>query len=438
MAGVAQQEPLMNEAIVVFSRKGLFKTIIKAREIPSREQARKLWPLIAPDSQQMVTWISPTFENGRVVRRSHFRLLPNARAPDLKQHFEEEESTRHHYMQESEEHLRAKQLIAAELNRRLEARLGMPWWFKDINASDYPLEGNLLLGANAIVTEHPLSTPFGSSFRLDVAVLGPPIDKTPMVLGGIEIERGHAFDGRKALIGKSLGFPLISIDITDMSLTDITPEWAYGALTATTHTHEKGRRQTYIYLHDLLYPLFAQLPKSFDTDQRHQYIVFADDKTLGQLMGWFNHLGAALTYSKQVIVAQIVNGKSSQSRLVLERAGEILGPDWQSFNKDKCLLLTVPRPTGPTDLQAHRFHLTMARLLLSHVEALVGYKYTSGIRNNEPSEDIWTIKKWDSEEKTITKHRVLPKRLAEPINRLMLVVSELQRLRNAISDASDT
>lgn len=47
-----------------------------------------------------------------------------------------------------------------------------------------------------------------------------------MVLGGVEIELGHAFDGRKALIGKSLGFPLISIDITEMTLDELTPEWA--------------------------------------------------------------------------------------------------------------------------------------------------------------------------------------------------------------------
>jgi len=53
----------VDEAIVVFSRKGLFKTSVKARDIRSREQARKLWPLVAPDgTRQMVTWVSPSFE----------------------------------------------------------------------------------------------------------------------------------------------------------------------------------------------------------------------------------------------------------------------------------------------------------------------------------------------------------------------------------------
>jgi hypothetical protein len=55
------------------------------------------------------------------------------------------------------------------------------------DASYYPLEGKLLLGADDIVTEHPLSTPFGNMFRLGAAVLGPPVEKTVMTLGGVEI-----------------------------------------------------------------------------------------------------------------------------------------------------------------------------------------------------------------------------------------------------------
>lgn len=421
----------MDEAIVVFSRKGLFTTPIKARDIRSREQARKLWPLVAPDgTRQMVTWVSPSFEDHQLRRRSHFRLMPNARVPDLKQHFEDEESERQRLVQESAEHQRAKELIATELRRRLQAGLGMPWWFKDDDASDYPLEGNLLLGANDVVTEHSLSTPFGSTFRLDVAVLGLPVEKAAMTLGGVEIELGHAFDGRKALIGKSLGFPLISIDISEMSLADITPEWAQGALAATTCNHEQGRRQTYIYLHDLLYPLYAQIPDFIDPKRRHQYIVFAGDDTLGKLVKWFNRLSKTLGYPNGAVAVSVINDKSKQSRLVLERAGEILGSEWQLFNEHKCLRLTVPRPTGPADLQGHRFHMTMARVLLSHANALVGYKYSNGIDNNNPDDDVWIHRHWVKEQGLYTSHRVLPKRLAEPVNRMMEVVGNLQQLRH--------
>ncbi len=417
----------MDEAVVVFSRKGLFQTRIVARDVRSREHARKLWPLVSPDaSWQMVTWVSPIFEDGKLRRRSHFRQLPVDRTYDLRAHFDDEEANRQRAVQESQEHRRAKELIAAELGRRLDARLAMPWWFKDADASDYPLEGNLLLGADRVATEHPLDTPFGSRFRLDVAVLGPPVQAEPMVLGGVEIELGHAFDGRKVLIGKSLGFPLISIDITEMSIDELTPEWAQQALTATTRNHEQGRRQTYIYLHDLLYPLYAQLPAFLDDEQRHQFLVFADDATLQKLVRWMNLLAERLEYPKGVVAVALVNGKSAQSRKMLERAGQVVGPDWKDFNGQRCLRLTLPRPRNTADLQAHRFHMTMARLLLSHADALVGYKYCNGVDNNDPEEDVWIAHRWIAEQSTHTQHRVLPKRLAEPINRLIAVVSDLR------------
>jgi hypothetical protein len=67
----------MDEAIVVFSRKGIFQTTITARDVRSREHARKLWPLVSPGaSRQMVTWVSPFFESEKLRRRSHFRVLP--------------------------------------------------------------------------------------------------------------------------------------------------------------------------------------------------------------------------------------------------------------------------------------------------------------------------------------------------------------------------
>ncbi|QJQ96354.1 MULTISPECIES: hypothetical protein [Halomonadaceae] len=422
----------MDEAIVVFSRKGVFQTTILARGVRSREHARKLWPLVSPDgSRQMVTWVSPSFENGKLRRRSHFRVLPAQHTFNPKAHFDDEEASRWRVVQESPEHRRAKVLVADELSRRLRAGLAMPWSFKDVDSSDYPLEGNLLLGADRVANEHPLETPFGSKFRLDVAVLGPPVQAEPMVLGGVEIELGHAFDGRKALIGKSLGFPLISIDITEMTLPELTPEWAQRVLTATTRSHEQGRRQTYIYLHDLLYPLYAQLPAFLDDEQRHQFLVFADDKTLNKLVNWMNLLAEKLEYSKGTVAVAIVNGKNDQARKMLERAGQVVGPDWRDFNDQKCLRLTLPRPKGPADLQAHRFHMTMARILLSHTDALVGYKYCNGVDNNHPEDDIWVAKRWIANEKKFSEHRVLPKRLAEPVNRLIAVVSDLRHNRTA-------
>ena len=418
----------MDEAIVVFSRTGMFRTTVAARDVRSREHARKLWPLVSPGaSRRMVTWVSPSFDKDRLRRRSHFRTIPTQDAFNFKEHFDDEEDRRWRDVQESPEHKRAKELIVGELSRRLNAGLAMPWAFKDADASDYPLEGNLLLGVDRVATEHPLETPFGSKFRLDVAVIGPPIQTETMVLGGVEIQLSHAFDGRKALIGKSLGFPLISIDITEMKLDELTPEWAKDVLTATTRSHEDGRRKTYIYLHDLLYPLYAQLPMFLDDEQRHQFLVFADDKTLDKLARWMNRLADKLEYPRRTVAVALVNGKSEQSRKMLENAGQVVGPDWSEFNSQQCLRLTVPRPKGPADLQAHRFHMTMARILLSRTDALVGYKYCNGVNNHHPDEDVWVARRWIVHQKNYTEHRVLPKRLAEPINRLIAVVSDLRR-----------
>lgn len=114
----------MDEAIVVFSRKGIFQTTITARDVRSREHARKLWPLVSPDaSRQMVTWVSPSFENEKLRRRSHFRVLPSQQSFNPKMHFDDEEACRWRTVQESSEHRRAEELVAAELSRRVNAGL---------------------------------------------------------------------------------------------------------------------------------------------------------------------------------------------------------------------------------------------------------------------------------------------------------------------------
>ena len=89
--------------------------------------------------------------------------------------------------------------------------------------------------------------------------------------------------------------------------------------------------------------------------------------------------------------------------------------------------MTLPRSRVPADLQVHRFHMTMARVLLSHTDALVGYKYCNGVYNEHPEEDVWVAHRWIVDLKTHSQHRVLPKRLAEPVKRLVAMVSELHR-----------
>lgn len=414
----------MEEAVVVLSRQGLFAKPIRAWELRSREDARKLWPFACPDTKRIVTWVSPSFyEDGSVHRRAHFRQYPSNKTVDLKAGFEAEEKQRQEWVNLSEEHKKAQKELAQVLQRRLDAGMAMPWGFKDPRSSDFPLVGDFLLGADTVQTEYTLPTAFGSTYRLDIAVLGPAVTKYPMVLGGIEIERAHAFDGRKALIAKSMSFVLISIDITDMSLEQITPQWAEHIVSDTTRDNENGRRLSYFYVHDVLYPLYVQLPWDINKKQRHQYLVFADTVALLQLKAWIEALAQRLDYPKYAVLAAIVNDTSAQSRTALENAGEIVGHDWEQFNARQFLRVTLPRSTGPSDLKAHRLHLTLSRLLLCKVNALVGYQYRNEIDNENPEGELWVVRNWDAETKTASFENVLPKRLAEPINRILALVA---------------
>lgn len=332
--------------------------------------------------------------------------------------FEEEEAARSASIEESPEHKKAKNLIAAELARRIAAGTGLPWAFRDPTASDFPLVGNLLLGAERIETEHTLRTPFLSLYRLDVAILAPKILNKPFVIGAIEIERTHAFDGRKALLGRSMGFPLISIDISEMSESEITEEWAAQVLSQTAHSSKSGRRQTYVYLHDLNYPQYLHIPTADLYEEKHQYLVFADDKTIDALIFLVNKLSGALGYKSGEVTPQKLTGKSTASLRDLERVGSIVGDGWEAFNERRCLRISVPRPLGMKDVRGHLFHGTLARILLSK-DCLVGYQYEAQIYNERPDEVLWIKKAWRKEHGMYEYLRIAPKRLAEPITRVL-------------------
>lgn len=418
----------MFEAVVALSRKGRFRERICARDIPSREHARKLWPLVTPEPPfQLVSYVRPSFDaDNKLKNRSYFRRLPAGKRHSVRKQFESEEKAWREVVAESKEHQRAKEFLAQELKNRMESGESLPWCFVDRMRSDFPFKGDLLLGADEIRMEHPIATTLGKSYRLDVAVLGPAIKRERMLLGGIEIELGHEFDGYKGLISKTLGFPLISVDITDMTLEDVTPEWARGALQATTLDDDDGRRKTFVYLHDLVYPQYVQIPSHIQLEQRHQFLVFASDDDLNKLEVWLKELALAVGYAKHDVAIAKINAKSDQAKQQLERAGLVVGSDWESVNDHQCLRISIDRPVGIDDLRAHQFHATMARLLLSKADALVGYRYCNGVQNHELEEDIWHYSQWRGPSKDPVIHRILPKRLAEPMSRILALINDLQ------------
>lgn len=410
---------MATSAIYPFGRSG--QEEVRATDLNSHEHARKFWPLFAdaldPNNvrkRHLVVWVRPHQRAGRRVA-AHFRALREASFKELVELFEREETQRQRESAESPEHRRAKELVAAALERRRASGLGLEWHYRDPKVSDYPFSGNLLHGASRVVCEYSVKTAFDRTYRLDVAVLADPIAKNEQVVGGVEIEWKHPFDGRKAMIARSQGFVLISLDIRDMALDELTPEWADRALTLTTRQDPDGRRPSFVYLHDLLYPLYQRLPAEETLSQTtQQLIVFAPSAELDAFRQAVLMLSDSLGLKKHGFVGHIQNAKSPQARVVVDNHGAIVGEGWKRVNADACLLLTLPR-ISVTDAPRARLYLCAAMLLLTRYHALVGYKYEPGLLpDDSPESDIWVLAESRHRSPPRSARRLLPKRLAIP------------------------
>jgi hypothetical protein len=124
------------------------------------------------------------------------------------------------------------------------------------------------------------------------------------------------------------------------------------------------------------------------------------------------------------VALQKLNAKSPAARTALETAGSIVGAGWEAFNNQRCLRVSVPRPIGPHDERAHKLHATLTRLLLKQ-DCLVGYQYAPSVSNNDKEEDLWLRYKWRREHGMHEIYRLLPKRLAEPIGRIVSFLNNI-------------
>lgn len=417
----------MDKALVVFSRSGLFKTPISAREIRSREHARKLWPLCTPEEPyKLVMYVRGSFDElNECTRRSYFRTWPKLRGERIAEQIKAQREDYKKQISESAEHKKAKSLIASELTKRLSKGLGMRWSYKDEDTSEFHFEGDLLLAADDVKVEQPIVTPIDDKYILDVAVTRRSLTgkSTPIVLGGIEIELGHPFDGYKSLAGKSLGFPLISVDISDLKIDDLTPEWAENVLSATTLNNIQGRRQTYVYLHNLVCPQYCQYPIERYNDGRHQYLVFAPEESLLNIRKKLACLAKLLNLEKSMNLA-IVNGKSEPAMKDVEKAGSIVGSGWKQINPKQFLRIAVNRKGCSTEQNMYLFHTLMARVVLSDRRTLIGYKYSDSVSNSNSEGDIWIGNEYFGGE--MHNRRVMPKRLAEPLDNILNVLQNLK------------
>lgn len=414
----------MNDALRVYSWNGVLVDTIVATDIKSRADARKLGPF-ADSERRRVTWVRWTqiAKTGR-WRRAHFRHLPKQKKDsifrnELTSEFEHREKAK----TESHEHLTAKEHLADYLRSLLAAGRSLKWAFVDKRVSRFPLTGDLLSDVVEVKTEYPIHTPFGKDYKLDIALLGPTIAKKPIVLGGIEIEFTHEFEMSRCLVCKALGFPLFCIDISEYAPQEMSPSWLESALIETTSSSDDQRRRNYIYIHDALYPVYMDIPNSIAKDQRHQYVIFVRENEFERLHDLLVKLKQTLGIVGNEVLIQPVPCKNEQMLSMLQNEGSIAGHDWANYNQSRYIRVSLDRPVQKSGV-IYKYHLAMAAILNAHFETLVGYKFRSGIYNQEPEEPIWHV--WVPDNGIATKIPLIQKHVSEPLGSIMSILESLR------------
>lgn len=309
----------------------------------------------------------------------------------------------------------------------LKTRIGrsIKWGFKDSEYSDFPVAGDLMAHVESVETEYRMKTPFGEDYRFDIALLGPVIKNERVVLAAIELELEHEFESTKCLIGKCLGFPLLSLDLKAIESEPLDGEQLLKRLVETTQTSDDERRRNYFYLHPSLYPVFLQFPPFLKLEKRHQYLIFADSARLARIGKLLDSLREKLGFSKQQVVIQRNPKRNSQMAKQFENEGSIAGHDWRDYNESEYLRVSVDRPIAG-DKENFFFHLTMARIVNSICPALVGYKYELGLDNYHMDEPIWSKSIFSPGVPVAEKYRIAPKHLSEPVDSILNALKKIQ------------
>ena len=403
------------------------RVLIDSLEITSKEDARKLEPFANPDNPtQRVVFVSPSQRGKDQWNRSHFRIVER-KIESLQTLAKSDELERRVWVNESAEHSLAKELLQTELQHKIDIGIPLTWHYKDPRVSSFPFSGDLLRQAATVETEYVVQTAHGNEYRLDLAILSKPVGKhgRRIVLAGIEIEKEHSFDFRKRMLCQSLGFPLISVDITELSLDQLTPLWAQEVLSKVNTRLGTGelvdRRSTYVYLHDMLLPLFVQLPEAFflsDKYNKHQFILFAESIKLGQLVGRCEAIGgihgfhSRATGSKQTIACSKIVGSNPAAMTQVQNAGAIAGKDWRTYNHSMFGRITLLRPQKSDQPDTlYLLHLHLIQELLTHNDVLVGYVYKNQAENEYPDNPIWIDRVYNGPRAEKSEWLILPKRL---------------------------
>ena len=411
----------MKKAKRLYSWEGFCKTDIFAVEIKSRSDARKLGPFVT-DDKDPVLWVNwGTRSNSDKKIRPYFRRYPKNVNRSNKHSLRLDNIAQEKLKAKSDIHRKTRDLLADALREMIREGKNLEWVYNDDRASDFNFSGNLLADVVKVETEYELATPFGFKYRFDIALIGEVVKGSPIILGAIEVEYTHRFEMLKAFICKLLGFPLVSITITAEDESNISKEWCLKRLKETTYTSHDGLRRNYIYIHNMLYPVYANIPRGFREKDRHQYIIFTADENVDNLIDDLESLRVGLDIPKPAVLVQKQVCDHPRAQITLKNEGSIAGPEWMEYNTRQYIRLNIDVPRQKMGA-IYKFHLAMTLVLNTRYETYVGYKYSLGLSNEDVDEPLWirainmTPGKIPA---TWKKFRLLPKHLSEPV-RLML------------------
>ena len=409
---------MAQDALRVFSLRGLFSERIVAYNIRSRADARKKWPFV-DDKRQLLMWVKDSWSDGHRKRRAHFRHYPGmiGGAKQFSRLIATEIDQALKRKSESELHKAAKQTLAECLQKMINQKASLPWHYADPEASDFSLSGDLLSDVVQIaVDSYQIKLPFGKTYRPDIALLGPTLKNRRLLLGIIELELSHEAQALKCLYCKATAAPVLVVDLQEAAISDITEAWCIDRLVHTSVTSGDHRRRNYIFLHNMLYPVFSDTPAKLLEDDQHQFLIFVGDASFEKLHRTVRLLQQTLKLNDKDVLIQSVrlNLAEPSSIKMFENEGSIAGSEWRDYNDHQYLRIALKRvkdKRGPL----YQFHVALANLLTLHFDCLVGYKIARREYNSETNSPVWIRRKWIPTENKYNDYRVLPKRVSEPV-----------------------
>jgi len=365
---------------------------VNACEIMNAQEARDLRPFF--DSKQFETgYVSASLRKKKINVVAHFRHFSNKRS--LYQSLEEDIIHRQKLSGESQLHSDAKNTVASVLNEYIRRGTPLPWHLLDRQISSFRLVGNLLGEVSAVKTEFPVVTPYGLTFRADIALLGNSprkmIDRgdeaaEPILRAIVEIEHMHKFELLKCLAVQSMGVPLLAINTFGIPQT-VSQEWALSTLSEL-NTPEVSNRRCYLHLPLTLYPTFLDIPPAVrNHDRRHELIIFVKDDLFNNILSALDQLKrSASLHDDRVLIIPFNKGRHEDEAVfrTLSLIGPVCGPDWKTYSGHRFIRVQCDVPHNRR-CNIYGFHLSLTTLLARY-PVLVGYKYylNADVRSSGP------------------------------------------------------